>query len=192
MVDLKLLIKYGAVKKVLKPNQILFRENDEAYFYYQIIHGKIKMNNYNEEGVESIQGIFEDSKSFGEPPLFADFKYPANAIALTKTEVIALEKTLFLKMLKDNYLLNMHFLSLLSWRIRYKAIISKEVKGFDAAHKIETLLNMLKKEKTIEEIKVSRQTIASLTGLRVETVIRVIRNLEKQGKLKIENRKIFI
>ena len=48
MVDLKLLIKYGAVKKVLKPNQILFRENDEAYFYYQIIHGKIKMNNYNE------------------------------------------------------------------------------------------------------------------------------------------------
>lgn len=192
MVDQKLLIKYGAVKKILKPNQILFREEEEAFFYYQIISGKVKMNNYNEDGMELIQGIFDAEKSFGEPPLFGNFKYPANAIAIAPTELIALAKALFFKMLKENQALNLVFLSILSKRLRYKAIISKEVKGFDAAHKIETLLNLLKNKQTIEEINVTRQTIASLTGLRVETVIRTIKNLEKLGKLKIENRKIFI
>lgn len=192
MVDLTLLVKYGAVKKKLIPGQVLFRENETAFFYYQIVEGKIKMNNYNDDGAELIQGIFEGSKSFGEPPLFGNFKYPANAVALTKTEIIALEKTLFFKMLKKNYNLSLYFLAVLSKRIRYKAILSKEVKGFDAPHKIETLLNLLKTQKTVEEIKATRQTIASLTGLRVETVIKTIKNLEKLGKLKIKNRKIFM
>ena len=37
----------------------------------------------------------------------------------------------------------------------------------------------------------TRQQIADLTGLRVETVIRVIRNLHMSGKLTIKHGKIF-
>jgi CRP-like cAMP-binding protein len=37
----------------------------------------------------------------------------------------------------------------------------------------------------------TRQQIADLTGLRVETVIRVIRNLHMSGKLSIKHGKIF-
>ncbi|WP_418123738.1 helix-turn-helix domain-containing protein [Chryseobacterium sp. PTM-20240506] len=41
------------------------------------------------------------------------------------------------------------------------------------------------------QIPLTRQQLASLTGLRVETVIRVIKNMEKENELKIVNRKIF-
>jgi CRP-like cAMP-binding protein len=40
-------------------------------------------------------------------------------------------------------------------------------------------------------INFTRQQIGDLTGLRVETVIRTIKNLEKKGALKIINRKVY-
>jgi CRP-like cAMP-binding protein len=41
------------------------------------------------------------------------------------------------------------------------------------------------------EVELTRQQIADLTGLRVETVIRSIKSLEKKGKLKIVSRKVW-
>jgi CRP-like cAMP-binding protein len=40
-------------------------------------------------------------------------------------------------------------------------------------------------------INFTRQQIGDLTGLRVETVIRAIKALEKKGELKIINRKVY-
>lgn len=42
------------------------------------------------------------------------------------------------------------------------------------------------------EVSLTRQQLADLTGLRVETVIRTIKNLATKKKLEIINRKIFI
>jgi CRP-like cAMP-binding protein len=41
------------------------------------------------------------------------------------------------------------------------------------------------------QIPLTRQQLASFTGLSVETVIRSIKNMEKNGVLKIQNRKIW-
>jgi CRP-like cAMP-binding protein len=54
------------------------------------------MVNYSYDGQEFIQGIFEDNESFGEPPLFADFKYPSDAIAIKDTVLMKLRKETFL------------------------------------------------------------------------------------------------
>ena len=41
-------------------------------------------------------------------------------------------------------------------------------------------------------IKLTRKEISHMTGLRIETVIRTIKKIEKDGKLEIINGKIFI
>ena len=41
-------------------------------------------------------------------------------------------------------------------------------------------------------VKYTRQEIANMTGLRVETVIRTIRNLNEKGRLEIERGKVFL
>ena len=41
-------------------------------------------------------------------------------------------------------------------------------------------------------IKLTRKEISHSTGLRIETVIRTIKKMEKEGKLEIINGKIFI
>ena len=41
------------------------------------------------------------------------------------------------------------------------------------------------------EVKLTRQQFASITGLRTETVIRTLKKLEKEGFVKIEDRKVY-
>ncbi len=195
MINIELLIAYGAVQRKLLKDEMLFQEDDEAVFYYQIISGSIKMNNYDESGNETIQGLFKNGQSFGEPAILGDFKYPANAEAVEHTVLVKLEKSRFLKLVQENPSISLQLLSTLSKRLRFKAILSKEIKSYDAEHRIMTLLNVLKenvigKEETL--IDITRQTIANLTGLRVETVIRAIKRLEGQKQIKIIKRKIYL
>lgn len=195
MIKEELLIEYGAVTKHLSRGQMLFQEGDEAIFFYQIRKGSIKMNNYNDEGKEMIQGIFKKGDSFGEPAIFGAFPFPANAIAIEDSSLICLEKFKFLEFLKKNVDISIELLAVLSKRLRFKAMISKEIKGYQAEHQIMTLLQYLKKNAGVEEeylVDITRQTIANLTGLRVETVIRAMQNLRQKGMLSARNRKLYL
>jgi CRP-like cAMP-binding protein len=53
-----------------------------------------------------------------------------------------------------------------------------------------TKKNKLPKESTYM-VEITRQQIADLTGLRVETVIRAIKSLEKKGEVTINDRKVY-
>ena len=78
----------------------------------------------------------------------------------------------------------------------YKAKIMKEVSIHPPDHRIMTLLKHLKSNfgnpNTLYEIELTRQEISNLTGLRVETVIRSIKKLEKDKQLKIKDRKVYL
>lgn len=195
MIKEEILYSYGAVQKHLSKHQRLFDEGDAAIFYYQILSGIMKMNNYTEEGKEVIQGLFYKGESFGEPAILGDFPFPANAVAVEDSALICLEKHSFLKLLKDKPEIGLELMKILSKRLRFKAILSKEVKGYDAEHQIMTLLSFLKESSGTEGdyiVDITRQTIADLTGLRVETVIRAIRNLKGKGRLSVKDRKLHI
>lgn len=195
MIPISLLKKYGAVEKAITKGQVLFGEGDKAVFYYQILEGRVKMNNYNEDGKEMIQGIFTAGQSFGEPAIFGNFPFPAFAEAIEDTRLICLNHHQLILLLKENFEVHLNMLAVLSKRLRYKAILSKEIKGHDAAHRIMTLLLYLKEEAgvtTSYKVNITRQTIADMTGLRVETVIRAIKILERSGKVQIKNRHLFI
>jgi len=195
MIDETLLRSYGAVNKHLTKGQFLFNEGDMPVFYYQICNGQVKMNNYNEDGQETIQGLFGAGQSFGEPAVLGDFAFPANAEAIEDTQLICLEKYRFLDLLKEHPEISLSLLKILSKRLRFKAILSKEIKGHEAAHRIMELLQYLKKEagETDEYcVNITRQTIANLTGLRVETVIRTIKGLAKNDQITLRARKIYL
>ncbi|WP_062060421.1 Crp/Fnr family transcriptional regulator [Aquimarina longa] len=198
MIDHQKLLDSGAVLKKYKRGEFLFQEGTIARYYYQVYFGEIKMNNYNQEGKEYIQGIFTKEKSFGEPPLFADFKYPANAEAITDSEVWQLPKEQFLKLLEKNPEIHHKFTSTLALRLYYKAIMVSEISTQEPEHRILRILDYLKNNSTttIEvdttyKVELTRQQLADLTGLRVETVIRSIKKLEQKGELFIKDRKVY-
>ncbi len=196
MIPIELLETYNAKLRTYDKNTTVFEELDTPRFYYQIASGSVKMINISEDGKEFAQGIFYDGNAFGEPPLFGDSKYPATALCVQDSSIYILPKSVFFDLLLAHPDLHLKFTKLLSKRMIYKAKIMKEVSIHPPEHRIMTLLQHLKNNfgtATDEyEVALTRQEISNLTGLRVETVIRSIKNLEKNNKLSIRDRKVYL
>ena len=194
-IDVDLLFSWGAVAKKYKKNEIIFDEDEVAHFYYQIIEGGVRMFNSNDEGKEFTQGLFIKGNSFGEPPLFIDRPYPAKAIAIQDSTIIKLSKDKFLKILDEYPSIQKSFLILLATKIHSKSNTSKEIINQKPEFRIIAFLNSYKKKTELSTEKVlipyTRQEIANFTGLRVETVIRVLCKMNTCDKLAIVNHKIY-
>ncbi|MCL9806049.1 Crp/Fnr family transcriptional regulator [Flavobacterium amniphilum] len=197
MISEALLISNGAIAKKYKKGSLIFKENELPLYYYQIVTGEVKMCNFNDEGKEFIQGIFHHGQSFGEPPLFLERVFPANAIAVTDCELLVMKKELFRRLVTENAEVSLAVIENLSRRLHYKAVMSAEISSQDPEHRLLTLMDYsirffkIEKEPEGYRIDLTRQQMADLTGLRVETVIRSIKTLETKKKIKIINRKVF-
>lgn len=196
MINLDLLMQNGGEIRELHKNEIVFSVDHYPTHYYQILEGKVKMNNYNEDGKEFIQNIFIPGQSFGEPPLFIDEPYPASAVAVTNAKIVQLKKSSFYKMLKKYPETSLIVTQSLARRLYYKSVMAPEISSQDPEKRILTLIDYMKEHQQTEIdndflVPLTRQQLADLTGLRVETVIRTIKQLEKRGQLKIIAGKVY-
>ena len=189
----ELLLEHGAAIVEYPKGVAIFDQTAEAINYHQVKSFGCLIN-YSPEGQEFAQGFFKAGESFGEPPIFGDFPYPASAIAVQKSEVFKLRKHHFFELLGAHFEIHKKFNRLLSKRLRYKGMILNEISSHPPEHRIKTLLSFLK-EKMVPtnefEVPYTRQQIADMTGLRVETVIRAIKKMESAGDLVIQNHKIL-
>lgn len=191
-----LLLSYGADYKNFETNDVLFSEGDKPSYYFQILQGKIKINNYNDQGKEFIHGIVSPGGSPVVSALFTERSYPVNAVAFEECRVIRLPKQNYLHLLKEKPELYENILRCVSENMYYKYMMMQTMSFQNPENKLKTLMNYLKenfdnKSQYSYQIPFTRQQLASLTGLSVETVIRVIKSMEKNKILKIKNRKIF-
>ena len=196
MLNIDTLVAWGANYKHVPAEGIIFHEGTHCSFYYQLVTGKVRWVNINDEGKEFIQTIIEPGECFGELPLFDDEPFAATAIADEDSVIIRRHRSTFHQLLKESPELHFAFTKLLTQRLRFKFLILKELANHNPQNSISTLFNYFKqKQKNIctkcNRINLTRQQIADMTGLRVETVIRTIRALQTKGELQINKGKVY-
>lgn len=196
MIDIDMLLAWGAAYKKLSAGELIFQEGNQSSFYYQLVSGKVRWVNINDEGKEFIQTIIEPGECFGEFPLFDDEPFAASAIADEDSVIIRLHKASFLQLIKENPEIHFAFTRLLTQRLRFKFLILKELATHNPENSISTLLGYFKQNKKnictkCNRLKLTRQQIADMTGLRVETVIRTMRNMHSNGLLRIDKGKVY-
>ncbi len=197
MIPETILLEYGAQIKFFKKGEMLFKEAHLATHYFQVVSGEAKMFNFNEDGKEFIQGLFMEGDSFGEPPLLNSKPYLTNAIAVLDSEIWIMPKENFLRMLNENSAAAVMICKRLSDRLYYKSIMAMEISSEDAEHRLLRFFDYLKfdvaglSKEQHYQIDLTRQELADLTGLRVETVIRIVKSLDKRKAIQIIGRKIF-
>lgn len=198
MIAKELLIEFDAKKIKFNKGEYIFKEGENPRNYYQIITGQVKMFSLNDDGKEFVQGIFSNDTSFGEPPLFVSLGYPANAMALADVELLCLSKDKLEELLMKQPKASIEIIKTLSKRLHYKAVMAVEIAFENPEHRIMKLLQYnveylnLAKEEDGYKIDITRQQIADLTGLRVETVIKTVKKLEKMKTIKLINKKIYL
>lgn len=196
MIPSALLTQYKARLVHVRKDQILIHEGETANDFLQVEEGQVKMYIINPEGQEFTQGIFHSGESFGEPALLGNFPYPSSAAAVTDARVWRLPRPEFIQLLKENFDLHLKLDQVLCKRLQYKSMVLTEVSSYDPEHRLTTVIKYFKskflkqnpKDKMI--IPFTRQQLADMTGLRVETVIRAVKKMEKEGKLSLEGHKI--
>ncbi|MFV0530708.1 MAG: Crp/Fnr family transcriptional regulator [Flavobacteriales bacterium] len=188
----EIILKTLGTVLVKRKEDIIFNEGEKARYYFQIKSGEVEMFNLSSEGKKYTQGIFTKGESFGEPPLFTKSVYPASSIAKTKVVIWVVEKNLFLNYLTEEPKIQMKFIKMLATRLEYKALMVKEVSLHTAEHRIRTLLKHFKLNLQEQIVPFTRKEMAEMCGLTVETVIREVKKLEKEGILELQNRKIVL
>ncbi|CAH0190748.1 Crp/Fnr family transcriptional regulator [Chryseobacterium sp. Bi04] len=195
IIDENLLLDNGAVYEEYSAKEIIYQNGDTPYYYFQIISGTVELNNYHEDGKEFTLNILSEGQSIGESLLFGNKKYPMNAIAKTDTKVLKLAKSSFLQLISNNQEIMFRLFEHLSDRLYYKYIMLFNNSAIDPQSKIKALLDYYKeyfsREREQYQIPLTRQQIANLTGLRVETVIRAVKKMEKDKLVNIKDRQIY-
>ncbi len=196
MIDINVLLAWGATFKKVSAEEIIFKEGSQSNFYYQLVSGKVRWVNINDEGKEFIQAMIEPGECFGELPLFDGEPFAATAVADEDSVIIRLHVATFHQIIKEHSEIHTAFTKLLTQRLRFKFLMAKESANNNPEYRISGLIGYLKeKENNICEnkwqVKLTRQQIADMTGLRVETVIRTIRNLHDKGHLYINKGKVY-
>ncbi|MCZ4222416.1 Crp/Fnr family transcriptional regulator [Pedobacter rhodius] len=186
------LIDKGYPVKEFPKDSIIYEPGMQPRFVYFIKKGEVRMVTVNDAGKEFIQGVFKTGQYFGEPALLINKPYLAYTIVSKNSELIPVGKTDFLNLLKDDADFSMNLIKVLSNRLFYKSMMLEELAGEKAEHRLETIINYLFLEVSSgESLKVTRQDLADMTGLRVETVIRGVKLLADKGLINLNRGKIM-
>jgi len=188
----ELLHSIGAVEQHYTPGDYIFREGANPKFYFQIVNGDVKLNNYNSAGKEFIQNILSSKDPVGDYVLYLEQTYPVNAVALSNCTIIKLCASTFTHFLDQH---PSHYLELcksLSKQLYRKFILMQKISSSSAVERIKEVLELTKHEHEDKtpftyEVPITRQQLASLTGLCVETIIRAIKKMERDKIVRISN-----
>jgi len=196
MIPVDTLLAWGATYKKVGADETIFREGVECHFYYQLINGSVRWVNVTDDGREFILYMIEAGESFGELPLFDNTPHVYSAIANKESVILRLHKNSFHQLLKEDPELHFAFSKLMAQRMRFKFLLLKELACSNPEHRIANLFSYFKESKKYicqdcNRVQLTRQQIADMTGLRVETVIRTIKNLQHKGSLVIDKGKVY-
>lgn len=195
-IDINTLLAWGATYKKVAAGDIIFSEGNICSFYHQLVSGNVRWVNINDDGKEILQIMIEPGECFGELPLFDNGVFAATSIANEDSVIIRLNRVTFHQLIKENPEIHFTFSKLLAERLRFKFMIVRELANHNPEHSISSLFTYFKETKKnicsdCNRIKLTRQQIADMTGLRVETVIRAIRNMHSKGEVLVDKGKVY-
>ncbi len=197
MINIDLLVRYGAVYKKAATKEVIFFEGESGLYYHQLVEGKVAWSNFNDDGKEILQELVSAGECFGELPLFDHQSYACTAVALTDCVILRLSSAAFSQLLQEQPHISLAFSKLLAQRLRFKLFLLRELAGNSPEKTVEKLYTYLHEHSdkvcgVCNKLLLTRQQIANLTGMRVETVIRATKALENRGRVSIIKGKVFL
>ncbi len=102
----------------LDPNEVLFREGDEADGFYAVDHGGLKATRLSPDGGEQLIAIFGDGEIIGEMAIFDDHPRSATITALKPTRILFCSREAFFEFADETPIIYRHMLGVMTHRLR--------------------------------------------------------------------------
>ncbi len=174
--------------------QTVLSEGEAAEGFFVLVTGKVKIFKLSADGKEQILHFVGPGESFGEVPMFADGRFPANAETIEKSRIFFFPRAAFLDLIGTDPTLAMNMLAELSKRLRQmtrlvEELSLKEVPGRLAAY---ILYLSSKSESDDVGLDITKGQLASLLGTIPETLSRILGKMSAQEVISVQGRKLKI
>ncbi len=182
-------------QKSFKKNEIIFFEGDPAHGFFVVAEGKVKIYKMAPDGKEKILHIYGPGSPFGEVPVFSGGRFPANAMALTRSRVFYISRDAFIKAIKLHPSLALNMLGELSKRLREFTVQIENLALKEVPARLATYLIYLTQEQGDDEqvtLTISKGQLASLLGTIPETLSRIFNRMSTQQLIDVQSQTIHI
>lgn len=183
----------GAIPvKSFQKGELIFRQDAHARYFYEVKEGEVIVRNSNSEGREFVQALYTAGECFGIAALINDKPYPSAAIANTSCELYLITKEHFFRLLKESFAFHLNITRIVCRQLQYKTMMLEEIANEEGEHRLLTLIHYLMARTTADNnvLDITKQQLADMTGLRVETVIKTLKKIENQGRIATRRGKI--
>ncbi len=177
---------------------VVFFENEEGDSFFMILAGRVKVTILGDDGREVILTMLAPGDFFGEMSLLDNEPRSATAIAAEDTELLCLARVDFEKVATKRSITRA-LIKTLTQRLRRANHQIQTLALLDVYGRVaRVILDMAReegrrlKDGQIAFRRATHQEIANRIGTTRETVTRMLKDLERQGMIKVEGKEIIL
>ena len=188
-------IRKTAVDRFYDRGRSVFFEGDPGDGFYVVVDGKVKIYMMSPEGKEKILHIYGPGQPFGEVPVFAGKRFPANAQTLVKSHLLFFPRSDFVRLISEQPSLALNMLAVLSGRLRQFTTQIENLALKEVPARLASYLVYLAEEQNAADavtLDISKGQLASLLGTIPETLSRIFARMSGAGLIDVDGRKIAL
>jgi CRP/FNR family transcriptional regulator len=173
------------------PDTMIFLEGDPADRLWVVSSGQVKIVKHTSDGQENLLEVITPGEMFGGAGLLLA-THPATAVAMTATTALSIERGAYLQLIRQYPDIALRIIDLLGERLqaamkmRALAVERVDVRLANILLKLCDKVGKPIDEGTRINLPLSRQDLADMAGTTIETAIRVMSRLRKEGLVHTE------
>jgi CRP/FNR family transcriptional regulator, dissimilatory nitrate respiration regulator len=196
LADVTAITGITAIKR-LEKGDYLFREGEPAHGFYIVQSGAINVHRVNPVGKEQVIQIFRAGDSFAEATLATLSGYPADARAVESSQVLLVQKSGFLALLKGQPELALRMLGAMSLHLRdlvgqLEDLTLKDVETRLANWLIKRCPKPESTQPVEVELKTTKRVLAAELGTVSETFSRTLAKFREQKLVAVRHKTIRV
>ncbi len=180
--ELKALIHSRKIRQI-KKKQILYYNGDQPQGIYLVLRGSIKTIKLAEDGRELITGLYQTDNYLGIHALLLDEEFNETAEAAEDAAICMLPREEVINLLNLYPEIGKQFIRILSNNMREKEDQLLELAYLSVRKRLARVLVRLNKQAATgsNQVKISREELASMAGIATETVSRTLTDFKDEG-----------
>lgn len=176
-----------------KKGENIYEKGKHANFFYLIKRGVVKAHRMDNRGKELITELYKKDDFFGNHAIDPQSSYEDYATALEDTQLYAVSRTEFQKILSGNPRITMQLVEVLNNNLsELKQQLMDMAYGSVRKKTANTILLFAERieKHPLKSIRISRADLAGVAGMAPESLIRTLSEFKKEGLIDIEGRNI--
>jgi len=192
--DLLMQLSRGTSLHHYQAGELICWQGEPCIGLCMIRSGGVKLFKLSEKGREMVIRVLSENTTFNEVPVFDGGAHAVNVAAIEDSEIWIVEPKLIRRLLVENPRMSEAVILNLSKNLRMMVSLIEDLSFFQVTNRLARLISQLPPEQLAgtSSLRVTQDQMAARLGTVREVVARSLKELEKSGAIRLENRRIHI